>query len=169
LYAKDTVINYPVVQTKDNDYYLNHLFNRERNKCGCIFMDAANRSDFSSPNTILYGHHMRNGSMFGSLEKYKDKKYYKKHKTLLLMTKEKKYVIKIYAGYLCSQNGDAWRMDFTDEEDWNTWVQLGIDRSTFKNDIVPEYDDHVVTLSTCAYDFKNARYVLHGILEEKYD
>ena len=167
LYGKKMRINYPVVQGKDNEYYLHHLFDRSKNKAGCIFMDAGNEKDFSSEHTILYGHHMKNGSMFGCLVKYKKESYYKKHKTLLLLTADKNYYIRLFSGYVCSQHGDAWQQVFLDEEDFNDWIRSAKEKSDFNSRIQPKAGDRIITLSTCSYEFKNARYVLHGVLEEE--
>lgn len=85
--AEGTEIDYPVVRGKDNDFYLRHLFMGEQNKLGSIFMDYRNHSDFSNKNTIIYGHNMKDGSMFSSLIKYKDQHYYDKFPTMQLYTR----------------------------------------------------------------------------------
>ena len=75
----DPNVNYPVVQGEDNAYYLHRGFNRGYNINGCIFMSSNNSPDWKDPNTIVYGHNMRNGSMFGTNSNYMSKKYIKKH------------------------------------------------------------------------------------------
>ena len=82
LYSEGTVINYPVTRGEDNRYYLNHLFNKKRNSMGTLFVDAGNAPDFADRNTIIYGHHMKNGSMFASLVGYKKQSYYDEHPDL---------------------------------------------------------------------------------------
>lgn len=72
-------ISYPVVQGKDNAYYLHHLFSGESNINGSIFVDCHNQPDFTDQNTIVYGHNMKNGSMFGTLDKYQDKELFEQH------------------------------------------------------------------------------------------
>ena len=81
-------ISYPVVQGEDNAYYLQHLFTRETNSSGSIFVDFHNRPDFMDQNTIIYGHNMKNGSMFGSLKRYWDNEYYREHSSFYLYTAE---------------------------------------------------------------------------------
>ena len=71
----DTVINYPVTQTDDNEYYLHHLYDGTYNKVGCLFADYENKADFSDRNTIIYGHNMRDGSMFAVLNEYDEQSY----------------------------------------------------------------------------------------------
>ena len=76
IYCPDTVVNYPVMHGEDNDLYLHHLVNRQYNFAGCIFEDCRNTPGQKDPATILYGHHMKDGSMFAMLHKYTDQKYY---------------------------------------------------------------------------------------------
>jgi len=76
---EDTQVNYPIVQGKDNSYYLNHSFDKSWNSLGSIFMDYRSSNDFSDYNTFIYGHHTKNGSMFGELYKYMDATFYKEH------------------------------------------------------------------------------------------
>ena len=80
---KGTNINYPIVQSTDNDYYLNHLPNGEKNKMGSIYLDYRN-NDFEDENTIIYGHNMNDGTMFSELENYKKQDYYEKHQEYLI-------------------------------------------------------------------------------------
>ena len=80
LYSKGTIINYPVAQGKDNDWYLHHTLDGTWNGAGTLFIDENNERPFKDFLTIIYGHHMRDGSMFGSLVKYRDPEYYQKHK-----------------------------------------------------------------------------------------
>ena len=79
LYGADTGLNYPIVQAEDNDYYLYRLLDGTWNKNGTIFMDYVNRSDFSDQNTLVYGHHMKSGAMFGALVQYKKQEFYDAH------------------------------------------------------------------------------------------
>lgn len=82
IYGADTHINYPVVQGKDNNYYLHRMFTGEDNRAGSIFLDSTNNKDFSDVHSILYGHHMKNGAMFHDLMEYKNQEYYDKHPSL---------------------------------------------------------------------------------------
>ena len=93
IYIERTEINYPVVQGNDNQYYLKHLFSGEWNGSGCIFLDSRNRADFSDRHSIIYGHHMKNGSMFSGLTEYKKQEFYDSHSVALLLTPDKNYEI----------------------------------------------------------------------------
>ena len=159
LYIPGTVINYPVVQGADNEYYLKHLFNGKTNSSGCIYLDCGAEGDFTSMNSVLHGHHMKNGSMFAGICKYKDQSYFDEHPTAMLLTPDGNYLVEFFSGYVCEVTADAWDYDFDD-----AWLDKRIRSSYFEADVVPTTEDRILTLSTCCYDFKDARFVLHGIL-----
>ncbi len=164
LAAEGTEIDYPVVQGKDNDFYLRHLFTGERNKLGSIFMDFRNHSDFSGKNTIIYGHNLKDGSMFSSLKKYKDQRYYDSFPTMLLYTPTGNYTIELFAGIVVDGNYESVRFDFKDDHDFQSYVDSIKKKSTFESDTIVSGDDQIITLCTCSYEFDNARYALYGKL-----
>ena len=98
LYGADTGLNYPIVQAEDNDYYLYRLLDGTWNKNGTIFMDYVNRSDFSDQNTLVYGHHMKSGAMFGALVQYKKQEFYDAPPYLYLYTPQQSYRLDLIAG-----------------------------------------------------------------------
>ena len=167
IYSEGTGINYPIVQAEDNSYYLKHLFDGEINSAGCIFLDCRNSGDFSDLHSVIYGHHMNSGAMFSSLLEYKEQSYYEVHPQFLLMTPEKNYVIEIFAGYVANVKDPAWEVAFSSEEEKAGWIEESIDKSWIQTGITPAASDQIVTLSTCSYEFSNARFVLLGILEEQ--
>ena len=166
LYCEDTRINYPVVQGPDNDYYLHRMFTGGYNYAGCLFLESINAPDFTDYNSIIYGHHMRNGSMFHDLMKFKNKGFYEEHPYMIFMTPDKNYLMEIFAGFVSSVNTDAWQISFADEEEQMRWVDSLMNRSDFPSAITPLPEDHLLTLSTCTYEFSNARYVVYGVLTE---
>ncbi|MBQ7887827.1 MAG: class B sortase, partial [Clostridia bacterium] len=99
LYAPGTQIDYPVVQDEGNDFYLSHLFNGDRNAAGTLFADYRNQPGLLDPNTILYGHHMRNDSMFGTLTDYEDQEYYEANPYMLVYSEDEIALLEIIAGY----------------------------------------------------------------------
>lgn len=164
LSAEGTEIDYPVVQGKDNDFYIRHLFTGERNKLGSIFMDYRNHSDFSDKNTIIYGHNMIDGSMFSSLTEYKDQGYYDNFPSMLLYTPAGNFTIELFAGIVVDGNYDSVRFDFKDDHDFESYTDSLKNKSTFKSSTIVKADEQIITLCTCSYEFNNARYVLYGKL-----
>lgn len=164
IYLEDSVINYPVVQGDDNDYYLSHMFEGSWNGAGTIFLDSRNEGDFSDRHSVIYGHHMQNGSMFAALDDYKRQEFYDTHPTILLITPEKNYKIEMFSAYVASINDEAWELGFT-QAGFEAWLTETKGNSCFSSSVTPEATDRIVTLSTCSYEFDNARFVVVGILK----
>ena len=165
IFIEGTNINYPVVQGRDNSYYMNRLFDGSTNGAGSIFMDYRNEADMSCRNTILYGHHMKNGTMFQQITGYKQQDFYDQHPTALFMTPEGNYKIEWIAGYVTDLNSDAWKIEFTSDREFSLWLSGATARSNFISTTEPDAQDRAITLSTCTYEYADARYVLVGILK----
>ena len=164
LFSENTIIDYPVVQGKDNEYYLTHLFNGEKNKMGCLFIDYRNSRDFSDKNTIIYGHNMKNGSMFASLTNYQSQSYYEEHSTIRLYTPQYSFNLELFADMVGDGSQAFVRLDFDDDNDFYTYISKLKAGAAFKSKTVLQPQDRIVTLSTCTYNFSNARYVLFARL-----
>lgn len=162
IYIEGTEINYPVVQGSDNQYYLKHLFNGKWNSSGCIFLDSRNTPDFSDRHSIIYGHHMKNGTMFSGLTEYKKQEFYDAHPTILLITPNQNFRVEVFAGYVANVKDDAWRIRFDSNKELEKWLQHTQDHSWFESETTPAVTDRIITLSTCSYEFDNARFVLVG-------
>lgn len=161
----DTVINYPVAQAADNSFYLNMNINREASFNGAIFLSAENFNDFSDRNSILHGHHMNDGSMFATLDKWQHEEYYKEHPVMYLNTVNGgNYCMQICAAFNTPAESDAYRFEFTGEEDIEDWIQWIDEQSAIHPKFTCTAKDKFLTLSTCAYTFENARSVLIGRL-----
>lgn len=165
LYCEGTVINYPVTQGRDNSYYLNHLFDGTKNSNGCLFLDCRASDNFSSRHSIIYGHHMKNGSMFTILEQYKKLEFYEDHPIMLLMTPSCNYVVRVHAAYTASVCDNAWVMDFEHESEYYNWIRNAEEKSLFHSGGSISSADRILTLSTCSTEFRNARFVVIGVLE----
>lgn len=166
LYCEGTIINYPVVQGEDNSYYLRHLFDGSYNTAGCLFLDSRNSADLSDRNSIIYGHHLQSGQMFSSLDGYKKQGYYDEHPLLLLMTPDGNYVIEVFAGHVAKVSDTSWDIGFASDDELMQWSDAAIEKSTFESAVIPAPGDRIITLSTCSYEFNDARYVLLGILHK---
>lgn len=161
----DSPIDYPMVKGKDNDYYLNHLIDGTYSWVGAIFLDMRSNPDFTDFNTIIYGHHKKDGSMFAALNNYETQEYYDAHPIGYIVLPDGNYEIQFFSGYESDVYQDAWKLEF-EEGEKETWLEELIAKSDFKSTVVPTTEDRIVTLSTCSYGFKNARFVVHGVLKK---
>lgn len=164
IYIEDTNINYPVVQGENNDQYLYTMIDGKYNSAGSIFMDYRNQPDLTDPHTILYGHHMKNKTMFADITKYRDQAFYDAHPVCLFMTPKENYQLKIISAYVAGPDDPAWQLDFFSEEEVLQWAKDSMMRSGFSSAAEPQLGDRFITLSTCSYEFNNARFVLIGVL-----
>ncbi|MBQ6390262.1 MAG: class B sortase [Eggerthellaceae bacterium] len=166
IYCPGTVINYPVLQGKDNDKYLGHDYTGEYNINGSIFVDADNAPGFVDGNTIIYGHHMNSGSMFAGLIKWADQEYYEDHPVMWLLTPTQDYKIDLFSGHHISAHSSMYDIIHEHGEKLIELLKEARDLSDFMPTNVIELDakSSYVMLSTCAYLFDNDRYVLHGKL-----
>lgn len=163
LYCEGTPINLPVVQSTDNTYYLNRMYDRTGNGSGTLFADYRNAGDFSDNNTVIYGHNMKNRKMFGTLPDYKTQSYFDAHPVMWLLTPGGNYKVELVAGYVTPSTSDVYSFDQSKEEVLAT-VRQAIEESTFASDVEITQADRFLSLSTCSYEFENARYVLIGRL-----
>lgn len=164
IYCPKTVVNYPVMHGEDNELYLHHLISREYNFAGCIFEDARNTRGQMDPATILYGHHMKDGSMFAMLHKYTEQKYYDEHPTMWYLTPQRNYRIDLIMGYVAKEDDEVYEL-FDSVEEMRAYLHKVEDRSTFKPKTRYDYDKlhSIIVLSTCAYEFQNARYIVIAV------
>lgn len=160
LYSPDTRIDYPVVQARDNAYYLSRLMDGSSNSSGTLFMDFRNMGDFSSKNTVIYGHHMKDGSMLASIVDYANQAYYDEHPVLYLNTPGGNYRLEVFAGFVTWYDSRVYTFDFLSRTEFEEWLTLMRSYSDFICDVEVAPDDRIVTLSTCTYEYDNARYVL---------
>ena len=172
LYCPDTVINYPVVQAKDNEKYLHGDIDGEYLKSGTLFVDARNGALTDDLNYIIYGHNMKNGSMFGPLMKYKDPAYYEEHPLLYYFTPEGDYVLELFAGLVIDGDDPLYHLSAEQQENFLALISEYRRRSTFASQVQIGRSDTIVTLSTCSYEREDARYVVLArltpfVIEEK--
>lgn len=164
LYQKGTVINYPVVQGTDNDTYLHTRFDKQWSGGGTLFVDCRMKKDFKGFNSIIYGHHMKDGSMFRSIRGYtKEDGYYDKHKTLELATPRGNYHLVVFSAFITkATDEDTYKMTY-DEAEKQAYIDRAWERSELpitKDSVDVTKNDRLVTLSTCAYDYEEARYIV---------
>ena len=162
IYYKDTLIDYPIVKGEDNDKYLRTMFDGGYSSFGCLFVDAITEHPFRQFNTIVYGHHMKNGSMFADLKKLKEKSFCEEHPRMELITPEGKFHLDIWAFLHQPSDSNIYTTNIHDISDCEAYLQTVANLASYTTDMKVEPDDRLVVLSTCAYEYKNARYMVVG-------
>ena len=147
--SEGTVINYPIVQYTDNDFYLNHKPDRTRHRWGSIYLDYRNSPSFTDNSIIIYGHDMASGDKFGSLLNYQNQAYFEQHDTMFIFTPTGNYVLYLFAGYIINSIVEVPPLHFLDEEDFESYINSIRSRSTFTSDVEVNFGDRVVFLATC--------------------
>ena len=159
IYCANTMIKYVIQHGKGNDYYLVHDSQGNTNNNGSIFIEELNSGSFSDGNTIIYGHNMKTGMMFAGLRNYHtDKNYYAAHPYMYIYTPSQNYKLELFAGFVCEHDDEIYSTSLTQAQ-----LEAMAAKSDFKANIgVPT--GKTVTLSTCSYEFSDARYVVIGAL-----
>lgn len=169
VYIPDTKIDYPVLQHPDNNsYYLKHNLDGSKGYPGCIYTENYNAKDFSDPNTVLYGHNMKNGTMFAGLHKYEDSAYFEEHPYVYIYTPENFYVYEIFAAYEYSNAHLLLNYDLDSEYGFGKYLEeiqnIRSMNYIFKDGLEVTKKNHILTLSTCIADKPDKRYLVQGVL-----
>lgn len=156
-------ISYPVVKGEDNEEYLHTTYEKNYNFAGTIFIDYENSSDFTDCNTLVYGHNMKNGSMFGQLKKFsEDQATYEKSKYFWILTPEKNYRYEIIAAYTTGVNSDTYTLFKGPGDEFQKYLDTIKGYSDIKTDDTDlTIKDKIVTLSTCTGN-ESTRFVVQG-------
>lgn len=157
-----TRIDYPVLQGDDNSFYMENDFNKNKAVQGSIFLDASCDYSNMEGNYVLYGHNMKDGGMFADLLKYKEKDFFEENSIIVFNTIYRDYKWEIFSVYVAPVSFNYIDTTFLTQESWEKYISNCKCKSMYENDVVPEADDIVLTLSTCAYDFDNARFVVQA-------
>lgn len=165
IYCPDTPINYPVVQGKDNNQYLRRDLYGNYLVSGTVFVDYRNEMIGEDTNYIVYGHNMKNGTMFSSLAKYKEQSYYDEHPILYYLTPNGDYKVELYAGIVVKRDAIIY-VPNPDKAEFSEFLRNAKETSTFKSDVEITENDTLITLSTCSYEYNNARYIVIGKLNK---
>jgi len=165
LTVKNTNVDYPVVQYTDNDYYLKRSFDNKKNSRGWIFADYRNSFDLLDDNTIIYGHNLKSGYMFGTLQKTLDPNWYNNeaNRTIIFNTEKANYNWQIFSIYTMEKNNDYLVSTFANETNFNNYIILSKERSIIDFGIDVQYGDNILTLSTC-YKDSNHRLIIQAKL-----
>lgn len=160
---EDTVIDYPVMQTPDNpDFYLRRGFDKKYSAYGMIYMDASCSLEEECPNYVLYGHHMKNGSMFASIEKYASQEYYEEHPVLGFDTLDAVGDYEVVAAFKLPaaqmDNKFAYKLAARTEEDYLAFVDYIKANGFYDTGITPQWPEQLITLTTCEYTQSDGRF-----------
>lgn len=159
-------INYPVLQTKDNEFYMTHDYKKDYSKDGSLFLDKNYNWSKPSMNLLIYGHNnIGSTEMFAELMNYKDENYYNTHKTIKFTTNEEEATYEIISVFLSrvyyKSEKDVFRyyyfIDANNEEEYNNYVENSKKASLYKIEATAKYGDQLLTLSTCEYSQKDGR------------
>ncbi len=160
----ETVIDYPVMQCEDDEYYLHHGFYGEVDKYGCLYVRE--RADVNTPGTnfLIYGHNMKDGTMFGSLDEYRSKSFYEEHPLLYFDTlyEERTYeIVAVFLSQVYRDDEDVFKYyqfyEADTEEEFRSFYENIKKLSLYETGVTAEYGDTFLTLSTCAYHVKDGR------------
>ena len=166
-----TVIDYPILQhATDNTYYLYYNIDGSYGYPGCIYTENMNSKDFTDNNTVIYGHNMKNGSMFAGLHKFEDKEFFDGHQKVLIYTPEKEYEYTIFAAYIYDDRHLLYSFDFSNEDVYASYletVQSMRDLSAnLRSDVTVTKENKIITLVTCMANQADKRLLVQAVLNE---
>lgn len=168
LQIDDTIINYPILQGTNNDYYLNHNYKNNYSMYGSIFAKSECSFTNSFSNIIIYGHNMKDGQMFNELLKYKNKDFYNEHKTFTIATEQEENEYKIVSVFksrvFYQDEENVFRFynytKFNNAKEYNTFIENCKKIQLYDTETSAEYGEQLVTLITCEYSQENGRFVV---------
>lgn len=159
---ENTNINYPVVQGSDNDYYLKHNFRKESNISGTVFVESANDID-NDKNIILYGHNMRNGTMFNNITNYKEESFFNEDNKINIIMNNTLYEYEVFSVYVKNVSEVNLAIGFANEDEFINYAYNEAEESLYKKDVDFSAEDNLITLVTCSYEFTDARTIVVAI------
>lgn len=168
-YPEPAQINYPLVQTDNNDLYLKKTFSANENTVGAIFLNYINHPDFNDKNTIIYGHRMKDNSMFHELEKYQEKSFWEENQYFYIYTPDgREITYQIYSAGIVKDISDSYKTEFLSTEEFDDFLETTKIAGAYDTGVQVNVHDLVVTLSTCTKESDDNRMVVRGVkIEEK--
>lgn len=158
------VISYPLVQADDNDKYLTRTFEGNGNKVGALFLDRINEAKFEDENTFIYGHNMKDGSMFGRLRNYKKESFYKEYPYFYIYTpKGQVYTYQIFSVEITNDTSESFQKQFADDQEYLTYLKRIQNKALYDTGVQADASSKMVSLSTCTNVSEEERLVVHGI------
>ena len=169
-----TDINYPILQHPiDDSYYLNHNIDGSTGRPACIYTESLNSKDFTDNNTVIYGHNMRNGTMFAQLHKFEDKDFFDEHREIIIYLPDKVLHYKIFAVHNYDDRHLLYSFDFSDKAVYKDYLEsiFSIDdmNANIDTEMTVTENDKIITLATCVYKKPSLRFHVQAVLVEKGD
>lgn len=156
----NTNLDYPIMQGEDNEFYLNHAWNGDSSFSGSIFLESRSDPSFAQYNTIVYGHNMRNGSMFATLREYKKDKFRQKKPYVYIRTDEGVFRYEIFAAFDAPLDSPVYGLSFNQTETKQKLLDFVMENSVIETGIEPDITDRILTLSTCTNTGYSSRWVV---------
>lgn len=158
IYIEGTDISYPVLQGPDNDYYLFRAYNKQYLVAGSIFMESLNNPDFTDDHTVIFGHNMYNGSMFGQLDKFFDEEYMKEHSGIFIKLPDGTWNrYEIFGAYTADIDDGTFTIFTENSSEYDKYLSLIAEKNVYKDVDPPSGGERILTLSTCTEDSDDYR------------
>ena len=169
IHIPDTVISYPLMRSKDNQEYLELTWDLKRSAAGSIFLERKSSTDLSDFHTLIYGHNMKNDSMFGQLHEYRDQAFTESHPCVYIVKDDVVLRYEVFAAYTADVKSDTYRLYFEGEDRKQSAIDFYLEQSEIKSELVPTAEDRLLTLSTCTGlgDY-NYRWVVQTVLTGRF-
>lgn len=165
IYIPNSQVNYPLMQGEDNDFYLERTWEGTPNAYGSIFLESRNSPDFTDFNTIIYGHNMRNGSMFGGLSNYAAQWFWEWNRYIYIVTDEGIFRYEIFASYFAPIDSPTYGLSFHQLKTRENFIAYALESSQIHTGITPAVTDRIITLSTCTGMGYESRRVVQAYLK----
>lgn len=166
IYCPNTIINYPVVQTTEHEFYLDHGFDKKPNGAGTIFADKDSVTGVLLSNYIIYGHNMKDNSMFGTFQGYVSENYFHDNPTLYFLTPDRSYRVDLVCAHIVDSLEENFPTYFGSEGDYQAYINKITSNAFWVNRDALTTEHQMLTMSTCTYgtQYADARLLLHGML-----
>ena len=171
IYIPGTQIDYPVLQHKSDDsYYLDYNLDGSKGYPGCIYTERINAKEFTDYNTVVYGHNMKDGTMFAGLHLFEEEAFFEDNRYIFIYTPEQLYIYDIFGAYKFTNAHILYAYDCSTQTGYDIYLDMVfekyIDKGHFRDGVEVTSDDHIITLATCVSGESDKRYLVQGVLVE---
>jgi sortase B len=159
-----TAVSYPLLKGTDNQYYLTHTWNKSVLSVGAIFLESKCSRSLTDFNSIIYGHNMKNGSMFAAIRSYSSKDFWSAHQNVYIVDETGVRRYEVFSAYQVSASGKAYQIGFQDDTAKQDFISFCTHQTSYKTGVTPSVNDKILTLSTCIGSDNSVRWVVQGVL-----